>query len=260
MLKRAALVTLALLISAPALASEMESPIVTLSDVNWDAAAASLSERGTGTPAEAFARLNALTEKRFAGIAKSSVPVLLPFDIETFRRDIADGKPEAETSDKYFGDFHPTKFFLPGPAGYDATFTFDADSAGIETHFRKAGRSRNFRRGFCLCARWAEPAGGVHSERAGTTVSRHPPRLARIARALRVHAFRRPLRAVDPVLRPAYVVAPALLPARRPGGGALFAPAAHRRRQPGENRTSRSSISSGRRSSRIPSPISVRAI
>ena len=137
MLKRAALVAFALLISAPAPASEMESPIVTVSGVNWDAAAASLSERGTGTSAEAFARLNASTEKRFAGIAKSAVPVLLPFDVEAFGRDMADGKPEAETSDKYFGDFHPTKFFLPGPAGYDATFTFDADSAGIETHFRK---------------------------------------------------------------------------------------------------------------------------
>jgi len=137
LLKRAALVILALLIGAPAAASEMESPIVSLSDVNWDAAAATLSDRGTATPGEAFASLNALTEKRFAGIAKSSVPVLLPFDVDGFRKDVADGKAEAATSNKYFGDFRPTKFFLPGPAGYDATFTIDADGDGFKTRFKK---------------------------------------------------------------------------------------------------------------------------
>ena len=59
--------------------------------------------------------------------------MLLPFDIDALRKDVADGKPEAETSDKYFGPFHPTKFFLPGPAGYDATFV----ASGFDTHFGK---------------------------------------------------------------------------------------------------------------------------
>ena len=53
--------------------------------------------------------------------------MLLPFDVDAFRKDVADGKPDAATSDKYFGRFHPTKFFLPGPAGYDATFVSQAD-------------------------------------------------------------------------------------------------------------------------------------
>jgi len=111
----------------------MQSPVITLSDVNWDAAAASLTDHGTEPPAEAFARLNALTSKRFAGIAKSTVPVLLPFDVDAFRKDVAAGNADATGSDKYFGPFHPTKFFLPGPAGYDATFTTE----GFGTHFSK---------------------------------------------------------------------------------------------------------------------------
>ena len=132
-MKRAVLVSLALLVGGPLIAAEMESPVITLSDVDWDAAAASLTGQATEPPAEAFARLNAITDKRFAGIAKSTVPVLLPVDIDALRKDVADGKPEAETSDKYFGSFHPTKFFLPGPAGYDATFV----ASGFDSHFSK---------------------------------------------------------------------------------------------------------------------------
>ena len=133
LLKRAGVVTLALLVGGPVIAGEMESPVITLSDVNWDAAAASLTGHAAEPPGEVFARLNAITGKRFAGIAKSTVPVLLPFDVDAFRKDVADGKPDAETSDKYFGSFHPTKFFLPGPAGYDATFV----ASGFDTRFSK---------------------------------------------------------------------------------------------------------------------------
>ena len=133
LLKRAVFVCLALLVGGPVAAGEMESPVITLSDVNRDAAAASLTEPGTQPPAEAFGRLNAITGKRFAGIDKSTVPVLLPFDIDAFRKDAAEGKPDAVTSDKYFGKFRQTKFFLPGPAGYDATFIAE----GVDTRFSK---------------------------------------------------------------------------------------------------------------------------
>ena len=78
-----------------------------------------------------------MTAKRFAGIGKGSVPVLLPFDVDAFAKDQADGKAEAATSDKYFGKFHPTKFFLPGPAGYDATFTMDPSDAPLATRYGK---------------------------------------------------------------------------------------------------------------------------
>ena len=69
-----------------------KAPSSRSSDVDWDAAAASLTDRAAEPPAEAFARLNAITDKRFAGIAKSTVPVLLPFDVDAFRKDVADGK------------------------------------------------------------------------------------------------------------------------------------------------------------------------
>ena len=136
-MKRALLVSLALFISGPVVAGEMESPAIKLTNVDWDAAAASLGGAGTDTPAQAFSRLNGVAEKRYAGIGKSAVPVLLPFDIEAFRKDLADGKPEAETSEKYFGGFHPTKFFLPGPAGYDATFTLSSKTDGLKISFDK---------------------------------------------------------------------------------------------------------------------------
>ncbi|MSO66853.1 MAG: M23 family peptidase [Pseudolabrys sp.] len=141
-MKRAVLVSLALqsfalLVAGPVAAGEMVSPAITLSDVNWAAAAAALPDAGTAPPAEAFARLNAIAEKRFAGIAKSTVPVLLPFDIDAFRKDVEAGKPEAASSEKYFGGFHPTKFFLAGPAGYDATFTLSNKADGLKLRFDK---------------------------------------------------------------------------------------------------------------------------
>jgi hypothetical protein len=135
LLKRAFLVAAAMLVAAPAAAGELEAPIISMTRVDWEAAAASLPDRGTQTPAEAFAHLNALTEKRFAGIAQSSVPVLLPFNLDAFRMDVNGGSADAATSNKYFGDFEPTKFFLPGPAGYDATFVTSADKAGINARY-----------------------------------------------------------------------------------------------------------------------------
>ncbi len=136
-MKRVVLVALALLVIGPAVAGEMESPAIKLSDVNWDAAAANLPEPGAEPPPQAFARLNAITEKRFAGISKSTVPVLLPFDVEGFRKDVEAGKPEAASSEKYFGGFHLTKFFLAGPAGYDANFTLSSKEDGLKLRFDK---------------------------------------------------------------------------------------------------------------------------
>jgi len=126
-----------MLASGAAVAGEMESPAITLSTVDWEAAAASLPGRGADTPEQAFAKLNAVSAKRFPGIEKSSVPVLLPFDIDAFGKDAADGKAGAATDDGYFGKFHPTKFFLPGPAGYDATFTISPDDIPIKTRYAR---------------------------------------------------------------------------------------------------------------------------
>ena len=89
---------IAALVAAPAFApaataAEIEPPKVTISAVDWVAAAAALKDAGDGTPAEQFARLNTATDKRFPGIAGSSVPVLAPFDLDAFKVD----KSDAET-------------------------------------------------------------------------------------------------------------------------------------------------------------------
>jgi hypothetical protein len=132
-----------MLASGAAAAGDMQSPAIILSDVDWNAAAAALPDRGNDTPEIAFGRVNGLSSKRFAGIEASAVPVLLPFDVDAFRKDVAagkdvaDGKVEAGTSDQYFGDFQPTKFFLAGPAGYDATFTINPGDGPANTHYKK---------------------------------------------------------------------------------------------------------------------------
>lgn len=110
-------------------AGEFQAPKFIISQVNWAEAAASLSDHGIDTPSEEFSRINAQTETRFKGIARSSVPVLLPMDIDTFRAEQAAGSPDALTSNKYFGPFNPSKFFLPGPAGYMATFYLNREAS-----------------------------------------------------------------------------------------------------------------------------------
>ena len=63
--------------------------------------------------------------------------MLLPFDVDAFAKDLADGKADIASSEKYFGGFHPTKFFLAGPAGYDATFTLSDKEDGLKIRFEK---------------------------------------------------------------------------------------------------------------------------
>jgi hypothetical protein len=127
----------ALLFASAAAAEKIEAPRVSLSQVDWNAAALSLPDDITGPAAKEFAAINAQTEKRFPGIGKSSVPVLLPFDVDAYRKDLTAGNAEAATSDKYFAPFKPSKFFLPGPAGYMATFWLHDGDGGINFRYRK---------------------------------------------------------------------------------------------------------------------------
>lgn len=126
---------LTLLSLGAASAQEMLAPKVTISPVDWPAATATLKDAGDGTPAEQFARLNAIAEKRLPGIAKSSVPVLLPIDLDALKAD-AD-KPEAKTADKYFGPFKPTPYFLPGPAGYSGTYLLEIGGGPFKVSYKK---------------------------------------------------------------------------------------------------------------------------
>ncbi|MCF8477384.1 MAG: M23 family metallopeptidase [Pseudolabrys sp.] len=131
------LVSAAMLIVSTAAAAELEAPRITLTQVDWAAAALSLPMDITGRPARDFEQINAVTEKRFAGTAKSSVPVLLPTDIDAYRADQAAGKADAAQSDKYFAPFHPSEYFLPGPAGYTATFWLNHGDGGFKGRFKK---------------------------------------------------------------------------------------------------------------------------
>ncbi|MGI8526250.1 MAG: M23 family peptidase [Pseudolabrys sp.] len=135
-IKRSAAGLAALLFAGSAAAQEFQSPRFVLSTVDWDAAAKSVPDPREST-IETFAALNKALGARFTGIDKSTVPVLLPVDLAALRKDKDDEKPEVATSNKYFGGFNPSKFFLAGPAGYDATFWIDAGNAGFDFQYLK---------------------------------------------------------------------------------------------------------------------------
>jgi len=118
-------------------ASEMQAPHITRAEVDWDSAAQKLGEvaplravhasAAAGVAGREIDRLNAAVGERLPGIASSPVPVLLPFDLETWLRDrtvsaAAEGDPPPDPADRYFAGFGPPALFAPGPAGYDATF------------------------------------------------------------------------------------------------------------------------------------------
>jgi hypothetical protein len=130
-----------------AAAQEMKSPRISPTHVDWDAVAAELAAitapGATGPDAEAHtppaidpavatelvASLNRATSERFADIAASPVPVLLPFDTAAFLRNraakiaakaaAASSGASAPAGNHLLG-FNAVQFFYPGPAGYDA--------------------------------------------------------------------------------------------------------------------------------------------
>jgi hypothetical protein len=130
-----------------AAAQEMKSPRISPTHVDWHAVAAELAAitapGAAGPDAEAHtppaidpaaatelvASLNRATSERFADIAASPVPVLLPFDTAAFLRNRAAkiaAKAAAASSGatapagNYLLGFNAVQFFYPGPAGYDA--------------------------------------------------------------------------------------------------------------------------------------------
>ena len=118
----------------------MRLPQIASAKVDWMAALASLSEvaelRSTALTVpprqprssssrpvpRALARLNAAMAQRFPGVTRSPVPVLLPFDTAALLRDLAAGNA-AEGNERYLSGFQASKFFYPGPSGYDAVFS-----------------------------------------------------------------------------------------------------------------------------------------
>jgi hypothetical protein len=73
----------------------------------------------------AWVALNAATSPVFPGIARSAVPVLLPFDTAAFLQARKNGAENAIPVSRYQADFRSVDFFDAGPAGYDAVFSLE---------------------------------------------------------------------------------------------------------------------------------------
>lgn len=131
-------------------ADEFRTPAISAVQVNWRTVLDQLrSEIGTqpaivpdftftgrrllpaydlrATPA--LVQLNAVTSQIFTGIARSPVPVLLPFDTASFLDARRSGAPASLSLSRYQADFRPVELFDAGPAGYDAMFSL-APGAG----------------------------------------------------------------------------------------------------------------------------------
>jgi murein DD-endopeptidase MepM/ murein hydrolase activator NlpD len=106
----------------------------------------------------ALVQLNAINASIFAGIGRSPVPVLLPFDTAGYLEDQADGT--SLPLSRYQTDFRPADLFHAGPAGYDSVFSLQPGAgAGLP--------SRTFARpvevqitGSILIYDLADPLGG----------------------------------------------------------------------------------------------------
>jgi murein DD-endopeptidase MepM/ murein hydrolase activator NlpD len=127
-------------------ADDFKTPAVSAVHVEWRAVLDQLRSEISATPSVASAftfsgqrrvpasdprstpalmQLNAVTSKIFAGIDRSPVPVLLPFDTAAFLDARANGVPASLSLSKYQADFRPVDLFDAGQAGYDAVFSLE---------------------------------------------------------------------------------------------------------------------------------------
>jgi hypothetical protein len=134
---------------ASVIADEFRTPAVMAMRVDWSAALDQLRLEIAARPAavSAFAfsgrhglpwfdprsspalvQLNAATSTIFAGIGRSPVPVLLPFDMAAFLGARSTGASAALLMSHYQAGFRPVDMFDAGPAGYDAVFSLEPDA------------------------------------------------------------------------------------------------------------------------------------
>ncbi|MBR0801592.1 M23 family peptidase [Bradyrhizobium jicamae] len=73
----------------------------------------------------ALVQLNAATSPIFPGIARSPIPVLLPFDAAAWLDARLGGAPDTQSVARYQADFRPADFFDAGASGYDAMFSLE---------------------------------------------------------------------------------------------------------------------------------------
>jgi len=140
------LASLSLLCAAPLAADEFRSPSLTALRVDWRAALDQLRAEINSRPqiagdfifvprrsvprydpraTPALVQLNGVSSQFFTGIARSSVPVLLPFDAGAYLEARRNGAPASLSLSRYQADFNPVDMFDAGPAGYSATFSLE---------------------------------------------------------------------------------------------------------------------------------------
>lgn len=103
-----------------AVAETWPAPRTTRFKPDWDAVRAALpTESQEAEAPDPLAERTLIMSDVFPAATKSPVPVLLPFKVMDYVHNRAAGQP----SDASYSEFQPTKFFLAGPTGYDATFS-----------------------------------------------------------------------------------------------------------------------------------------
>src|SRR6201994_4997056 len=127
-------------------AEDFRTPSISAAHVEWRAVLDQLRSEISATPSvvsaftfsgqrrvpasdprstPALMQLNAVTSKLFAGIERSPIPVLLPFDTAAFLDARANGVTSSLSLSKYQADFRPVDVFDAGQSGYDAVFSLE---------------------------------------------------------------------------------------------------------------------------------------
>jgi len=140
------LAALSLLTATPLAADEIRSPSLTALRVDWRAALDQLRTEVNSRPPiagdfifaprrsvprydpramPALVQLNAVSSQFFTGIARSSVPVLLPFDAAAYLEAQRNRAPGTLALSHYQADFNPVDMFDAGPSGYSASFSLE---------------------------------------------------------------------------------------------------------------------------------------
>jgi hypothetical protein len=172
---------LSLLTTGPLAADEFRSPSLTALRADWRAALDQVRAEINSHPQiagdfifatrrsvprydpramPALVRLNAVSSQFFAGITRSSIPVLLPFDAAAYLEAQRSGAPASLSVARSQADFNPVDMFDAGPAGYSATFSLEPGAGdGMPTRvFAKPVEVQIT--GSALVYDIADPAGG----------------------------------------------------------------------------------------------------
>lgn len=140
------LAPVSILTACPLAADEFRSPSLTGLRVDWRAALDQLRTEINSRPqvaedfifaprrsvprydpraTPALVQLNAISSQFFTGIARSPVPVLLPFDAAAYQEARRSGTQQILPLPRFQADFSPVDMFDAGPAGYSASFSLD---------------------------------------------------------------------------------------------------------------------------------------